>query len=87
MNYEIDDIIEFRDGKYLILDIIKNNNNTYLYLINNDEFKNDISITKAVNNDGVVEYKSIDDDAEFDFVINKLFLDLSNEAIEYIKEE
>ena len=87
MNYEIDDVIEFRDGKYLVLDVIKNNNNTYLYLINNDEFRNDISITKAVNNNGIIEYKSIDDDAEFDYVINKLFVDLSSDALEYIKEE
>ena len=38
MNFNIDDVIVFNDGEYLILDVIRENNNTYLYLINNDEF-------------------------------------------------
>ena len=46
MNYNIDDVIKFKDGEYLVIDVIKNEGNTYLYLINNDEYLNDVSITK-----------------------------------------
>ena len=46
MNYNIDDVIKFKDGEYLVIDVIKNEGNTYLYLINNDEYLNDVSSNK-----------------------------------------
>ena len=54
MNFNIDDVIVFNDGEYLILDVIRENNNTYLYLINNDEFLDDVSIVKVNNNNNVI---------------------------------
>ena len=33
MNFNIDDIITFNYGEYLILDVIREKDNTYLYLI------------------------------------------------------
>ena len=39
MSFNINDVIKFKNGEYLILNVIKNEGNTYLYLINNDEYK------------------------------------------------
>ena len=87
MSFKIDDITEFNNGQYLVLDVINKNDNTYLYLINNDEFLNDISITKVVNSDGKVEFTYIEDDNEFDFVMNKIFLDLKTDILDLVSNE
>lgn len=87
MSFRIDDIIEFNNGQYLVLDVINKNDNTYLYLINNDEFLNDISITKVVNSDGKIEFTYIEDDNEFDFVMNKIFLDLKTDILDLVSNE
>ena len=81
MNFNIDDIITFNYGEYLILDVIREKDNTYLYLINNDEFKDDVSIVKVNNNNDVIEYSPIENEEEFDFVVNKIFLDFKEDAI------
>ena len=86
MNFNIDDVIVFNDGEYLILDVIRENNNTYLYLINNDEFLDDVSIVKVNNNNNVIEYTAIDNDEEFDYVVNKIFLDFKDDVIDYATE-
>ncbi len=86
MNFNIDDIIVFNDGEYLILDVIREKNNTYLYLINNDEFKDDVSIVKVNNNDNVIEYTPIDNEEEFDFVVNKIFLDFKDDVLDFASE-
>ena len=83
MNFNIDDVIVFNDGEYLILDVIRENNNTYLYLINNDEFLDDVSIVKVNNNNNVIEYTAIDNDEEFDYVVNKIFLDFKDDVIDF----
>lgn len=87
MNYNIDDVIVFNDGEYLILDVIRENNNTYLYLINNDEFMDDVSIVKVNNNNNVIEYSAIDNDEEFDYVVNKIFLDFKEDVLDFASEE
>lgn len=86
MNFNIDDVIVFNDGEYLILDVIRENNNTYLYLINNDEFMDDVSIVKVNNNNNVIEYTAIDNDEEFDYVINKIFLDFKDDVLDFATE-
>ena len=86
MNFNIDDVIVFNDGEYLILDVIRKNNNTYLYLINNDEFLDDVSIVKVNNNNNVIEYTSIDNDEEFDYVVNKIFLDFKDDVLDFATE-
>ncbi|MDY6072166.1 MAG: hypothetical protein SPI44_04775 [Bacilli bacterium] len=86
MNFNIDDVIVFNDGEYLILDVIRENNNTYLYLINNDEFLDDVSIVKVNNNNNVIEYTAIDNDEEFDYVVNKIFLDFKDDVIDFATE-
>ena len=86
MNFNIDDVIVFNDGEYLILDVIRENNNTYLYLINNDEFLDDVSIVKVNNNNHVIEYTAIDNDEEFDYVVNKIFLDFKDDVIDFATE-
>lgn len=86
MNFNIDDVIVFNDGEYLILDVIRENNNTYLYLINNDEFLDDVSIVKVNNNNNVIEYTAIDNDDEFDYVVNKIFLDFKDDVLDFATE-
>lgn len=86
MNFNTDDIIVFNDGEYLIIDVIREKENTYLYLINNDEFLDDVSIVKVNNNNNVIEYTPIDNDEEFDFIVNKIFLDFKDDMLEFAAE-
>ena len=86
MNFNIDDVIVFNDGEYLILDVIRENNNTYLYFINNDEFLDDVSIVKVNNNNNVIEYTAIDNDEEFDYIVNKIFLDFKDDVLDFATE-
>ncbi len=72
MKYGLDQIIKFNDGDYIVLDVVNHNDNTYLYMINNSEFLNDVSIVKVLEN-GELDY--INDESEFDYVINRIFLD------------
>lgn len=87
MEYKAEDVIKFNNGEYLVVDVINDKNNTYLYLINNDEYLNDVSITKVINNNGVVEYRFIEDDEEFNYVLNKLFLNSKDEIIDFLVDE
>ncbi len=87
MNFNIDDIITFNYGEYLILDVIREKDNTYLYLINNDEFKDDVSIVKVNNNNNVIEYSPIENEEEFDFVVNKIFLDFKEDVLDFASEQ
>lgn len=75
MNYERFDVIEFNGGSYIILNVVTYKNNTYLYLINNDENKDDVSVVKVIINNDVAEYVPIDNDEEFEYVIGRLLLD------------
>lgn len=75
MNYERFDIIEFEGGNYIVLNIVTYKNSTYLYLINNDENKDDVSVVKVIINNDVAEYVPIDNDEEFEYVIGRLLLD------------
>ena len=84
MNYNIDDIIKFKNGEYLVLDVIKNEGNTYLYLINNDEFLDDVSITKVKNENGKNTYVHIDNDEEFEYILNKIFLDFKEDILDIV---
>ena len=72
MKYALDQIIKFKSSEYIILDIIKYEDNTYLYMINNNEFLDDVSIVK-VKEDGSLGY--IEEENEFDYVVNRIFLD------------
>ncbi len=87
MNFNVDDIITFNYGEYLILDVIRERENTYLYLINNDEFQDDVSIVKVNNNNNVIEYSPIENEEEFDFVVNKIFLDFKEDVLDFASEQ
>ena len=87
MNFKINDIIEFKNGQYLVLDVINNDNNTYLYLINNDEFLSDVSITKVIRENSEVDFTYIDNDDEFDFVMNKIFIDFKDDVLNAVNNE
>ena len=87
MNYQIDDVIKFKNGEYLVIDIIKKDSNTYLYLINNGKHEDDVAIAKVINDDGVIKYSHIDNEEEFNYVVNKIFLNLKDEIILFANEE
>lgn len=84
MRYNIDDVIEFKDGEYLILDVINHNDNSYLYLINNNEYMDDVSIVKVLDNN---ELGYIESDSEFNYVINKIFIDCEKDLLSFVSEE
>lgn len=86
MSYEKNDIVGIKDKEYLILDVIRNKEKQYLYLINNNEFENDVSIIKVNDNNGVVEFSQIENETEFDFVLGKLFLDYKSDIEEFVEE-
>ena len=86
MDYEKNDIVGINNKKYLVLNVIRNKQNMYLYLINNDEFENDVSIIKVNDNNGLVEFSQIENEEEFDFVLGKLFIDYISDIEEYIEE-
>ena len=87
MNFKKNDIIKFNNGEYLILDILTYKTNTYIYIINNAEYENDVSIIKVLSENGIIKYSYIDDDEEFNYVLNKLFLDYKDEITDFIVEE
>lgn len=86
MDYEKNDIVGINNKNYLVLDVIRNKQNMYLYLINNDEFENDVSIIKVNDNNGLVEFSQIENEEEFDYVLGKLFIDYRSDIEEYIEE-
>ncbi len=86
MNYEVDQVIQFKNGEYLILDVIKYKDFVYLYLINYNEYLNDTAIVKVVNNDKT-SYEYIKNNEEFDYVLNKLFLNNSIDALKLVADE
>ena len=83
MIIEKNDILKFDDKEYLVIDTFNRNNDTYLYLINNDNFEDDIAISKIINN----EFTCIYDDDEYEYVLNKLFLDLKDNIISIATNE
>ena len=64
MKYDLYQVIKFNNGEYLVLDVIKYNEDTILYLIYNNEFEDDISIVKALD-DGSFDH--ITDENEYGF--------------------
>ena len=85
MDIKKNNIIKFNNGDYLVIDVLKYKDNTYLYLINNDEFENDVSMVKVNNEDGIVRYSQIEDEEEFNYVINKIFLNHKVEINEFFE--
>ena len=87
MEFKKYDILKFKNGEYLVLDIIDYNNNKYLYLINNNEYLNDTSITKVIDNNGVIEYIEIENNDEFNIILNKLFINAKKGILKLFENE
>ena len=81
MNIKVNDILVFNKKEYLVLEVI---DNRYLYLINNDTYENDTAIVKIVEKYGNVDIKNIDNDDEFDYALNKLFINYKEDILKYI---
>ncbi len=83
-DYQINNIITFDKKEYLVLDVISKNNISYLYLANYDELEDDDNaIVKVENN----KYFHIEDNEEFNFVLNKIFIDFKDDIINLLAEE
>ena len=74
MKIKVNDVIKFDNSDYLVLDVINNKNNTYAYLINNDKYKNDVSIIKVIEKNNCLEFLHIENDDEFNYVLCKIYL-------------
>ena len=77
------DIIDFDNGSYLVIDTINIKNKTYLYLINNDNYTNDTSIVELVANNKNVECKHIEDDKIFEYLLKKLYVNHKRSILTY----
>ena len=84
MKYEVNKVIQFENGEYLILDVINKNNDVYLYLINNDEYKSDVSLVKVNNENNDIMYDYINDEEEFDYVLNQLFVNNEKDILNFV---
>lgn len=85
MNYEKFDVIEFDKENYIVLNVINYNSFTYLYLINESEENDDISIVKVEMRDNEPNYVHVKDDDEFNIVLNMIMEEnksISDELIE-----
>ena len=80
MNIKVNDIIRFNKNDYLVLDII---DNRYLYLINNNKFEDDTAIVKIVNKNRETEIHYIENDDEFYYVLNRLFINFKRDILVY----
>lgn len=83
MNIKVNDILVFKKKEYLVLEVI---DNRYLYLINNDHYQNDTAIVKIVEKYGNTELNNIDNDDEFNYAINKLYIKYKDDILKYIKK-
>ena len=83
MNLRVNDIIELDNYSYRVLDVINNMNNTYAYLINNEEFVNDTAIVKVIKKDRYIELSNIEDDNEFEYVLRRLYLNHKRDILSY----
>lgn len=83
MNLRVNDIIELDNYSYRVLDVINNMNNTYAYLINNEEFVNDTAIVKVIKKDKYIELTNIEDDSEFEYVLRRLYLNHKRDILSY----
>lgn len=80
MNIKINDVIKFNKNDYLVLDII---DNRYLYLINNNKFEDDTAIVKIVNKNRETEIHYIENDDEFYYALNRLFVNFKRDILVY----
>ena len=83
MNIKVNDILELDNYSYRVLDIIHYKENTYAYLINNEEFKNDTGIVKIIKRDKVIELDHINDNEVFEYVLRKIYLNHKRDILSY----
>ena len=83
MNIKVNDILELDNYSYRVLDIIHDKENTYAYLINNEEFKNDTSIVKIIKRDKAIELNHINDNDIFEYILRKIYLNHKRDILSY----
>lgn len=87
IDINLNDIIYFGINKYIVIDYIKYKNETYLYLINADNYLNDIAIVNVKKENGKFLYYLIKSDEEFNEIINNFFLKSKEKMILFAIEE
>jgi len=85
MNIEKFDVVEVNDNKFVVINKVIYNNNTYLYLMNDDENSDDTAIVKVIEKENEYEFVAIEDDKEFDIIIDKLIIENKDEIKELFK--
>jgi len=83
MNIKVNDIVKFDNYSYQVLDIITFENNYYAYLINNDEFINDTSIVRLEKVGKMIDFRHIDNDIEFKYVLYKIYLNHKRDILSF----
>jgi len=79
MDIEKFDVVEVNNNKFIVINKIEYNDNTYLYLMNEDEEKDDVAIVKVIKNEDNYEFVTIEDEKDFEIVIDKLIIDNKEE--------
>lgn len=81
--FEKFDVVEVNNKNFIVLNIINNNNNLYLYLINEDENNDEYSIVKVINQNDKIFFDGVSDE-EYQIITNKLVLDNKEEMKEIL---
>lgn len=81
--FEKFDVVEVNNKNFIVLNIINNNNNLYLYLINEDENNDEYSIVKVINQNDKIFFDGVSDE-EYQIITNKLILDNKEEMKEIL---
>lgn len=87
MEFNRFDTIVVNEKEYIIIYILNLNENTYLYLINNEEENDDVSIVKVIQDNDKVTVIQIEDPNEFELVLSKILLENQEELKEIIEDK
>lgn len=74
MDFEKFDVVEVNGRNFIVLNIINYNNNTYLYLINEDDNNDDCTIVRLNKNNNTYIFEKVNEE-ELKIVMEKLLIE------------
>lgn len=74
MDFEKFDVVEVNGRNFIVLNIINYNNNTYLYLINEDDNNDDCTIVRLNKNNNTYIFEKVNEE-ELKIVMEKLLVE------------
>lgn len=80
MDFEKFDVVEVNGRNFIVLNIINYNNNTYLYLINEDDNNDDCTIVRLNKNNNTYIFEKVNEE-ELKIVMEKLLVEYKDIAI------